>query len=180
MGTFFRNQRGSILLEAAVSMPILVAILLSMVEFGEAFVLKRRNAQVATTAADLVAQVSCVTTASLQDIGDIGGIILQPNSYTATIAGLRITSVIQNASDATVQWSYGWGALTAASDGATYTLPSGLLNTNQTIIVAQTSYTYTPTVGSYLTGGVTFSALAYNYPRMATAVTLNPSGGCTS
>ena len=68
MSDFLRSRRGSILIEAAIAFPVLVVILLGMVEFGVAFTVKRRNAQVASTAADLVAQVSCVTTSNLQDI----------------------------------------------------------------------------------------------------------------
>jgi Flp pilus assembly protein TadG len=170
MGTFLHSRRGSILLEAAFVMPILVLILFSMAEFGQAFMIKRRNAQVASTAADLVAQLSCVTTADLQDISNIGSTILQP--YSATPLTLRISSVIQNANNATVQWSYGSGPL---SVGSTFSLPAGLISQSQTIIVAQTSYAFTPSVGTFLTGGVTFSASAYNYPRVVSAIPLSAS-----
>ncbi len=181
MRNFFSNRRGSVLLEAALAMPILVLILLSLVEFGEAYTIKRRNAQVASTAADLVAQVSCVsssqagTASSLADIAKIAATILQPYSYSASIAGLSITSVVQNASNATVQWSWATGTLTAGTAGNTFALPSGLVSSTQTVIVAQASYTFTPPVGSYLTGGVTFTAQAFNKPRIGTSVALQTS-----
>jgi len=181
MKEFLSSRRGSVLLEAAIAMPILVLILLSLAEFGEAFTIKRRNAQVASTAADLVAQVSCVsssqagTASSLQDIANIAATILAPYSYSASIAGLSVTSVMQNASNATVQWSWATGSLTAGTAGNSFSLPSGLVSQNQTVIVAQASYTFTPPVGSYLTGGVTFQAQAFNKPRLGTAVALQTS-----
>ncbi len=177
MRDFLRNRRGSILIEAAIAFPVLVVILLGMVEFGQALTVKRRNAQVASTAADLVAQVSCVTTSNLQDIAYIGATILAPYSHSSSIAGLRITSVMQNANNATVQWSYGSGTLTAASQGDTYSLPSGLASLNRAIIIAEASYNFTPAVGQFLTSGVTFSAKAYNQPRLTSSVTLQ--GWCS-
>ncbi len=181
MSKLLRSRRGSILIEAAIAFPVLVIILLGMVEFGVAYTVKRRNAQVASTAADLVAQVSCVTTSDLQDIASIGATILAPYSYSsstpASIAGLSITSVMQNANNATVQWSYATGNLTlsAASQGDTYSLPSGLVSQGQAVIIAEASYNFTPAIGQFLTGVVTFSATAYNMPRQSSSVALQGS-----
>ncbi len=164
MRTFLSSRRGSILIEAAIAFPVLIAILLGMAEFGEAYTARRKNEQVANTVADLVSQVSSITTAQLTDIANIRTTILQP--YSATPSGLRISSVVQNASNATVQWSFAIGNLTATKTGATYSLPTGLITQTQTIIVAESTYTFTPTVGSYLAGGVTFDAVAYYTPRL--------------
>jgi Flp pilus assembly protein TadG len=176
MKTFLSDARGSILLEAAIALPVLIAVLLGMVEFGEANMASRKNAQVAASIADLVSQQIKVTTSQLNDMANIQATILQP--YSATPAGLRVSSVIlQNGnatSNAGVQWSVGWGnlsALTAAQGNQTnFTLPSGLTSQGSTIIVAESSYTFTPTIGSYLTSGVTFDSVAYYMPRI-TAVT---------
>ena len=84
---------------------------------------------------------------------------------------------MQNANNATVQWSYGSGTLTAASQGSTYSLPSGLASLNQAIVIAEASYNFTPAVGQFLTSGVTFSAKAYNQPRLTSSVTLQ--GSCS-
>ena len=176
MRTFLSDARGSILLEAAIAFPVLIAVLLGMVEFGEAYTVSRKNAQVAASIADLVSQQWKVTTAQLNDMANIRATILQP--YSATPTGLRISSIIlQNgnaASNAGVQWSVGWGnlsALTKAQGNQTnFTLPSGLTAQGSTIIVAESSYTFTPTIGSYLTSGVTFDSVAYYMPRV-TAVT---------
>jgi Flp pilus assembly protein TadG len=176
MRTFLSGTRGSVLLEAALAFPVLITVLLGMVEFGEAYTVSRKNAQVAASIADLVSQQIKVTTSQLNDMANIQATILQP--YSATPAGLRVSSVIlQNGnatSNAGVQWSVGWGnlsALTTAQGNQTnLTLPSGLTSQGSTIIVAESSYTFTPTIGSYLTSGVTFDSVAYYMPRI-TAVT---------
>ena len=169
MKKFISGRDGSILLEAAIAIPVLVAMLLGMAEFGEAFTIRRKNAQVASTAADLVAQVASVTTANLNDIANIASMILQPYPWTSS-DGLQIMSITQNANNATVNWSYGFGNATAPGKGSTYPLPAGLISQNQTIIVATSSYAFTPDVGSYLTGGTTFTSTAYYVPRLGNSV----------
>jgi Flp pilus assembly protein TadG len=170
MRRFLKSRRGSILIEAAIAFPVLIAILLAMVEFGQAFTVKRRNAQVASTVADLVAQVSCVTGADLQDTSKTAAIIMAPSAYSTTIAGLRITSVMQNAEGASVDWSYAIGTLGAATKGGAYALPPGLASEGQAVIVAEASYKFTPAIGKFLKNAVTFSAKAYNKPRLSASV----------
>lgn len=164
MRTFLSSQRGSVLVEAAIVLPVLIVMLLGMVEFGEAFTVSRKNAQVARTVADLFAQQTNMTTAQANDIAKVSTTILQP--YSATPSGLRVSSIIQNAKNATVQWSQSWGTLSALGQNSAFTLPAGLISQGGTIIVAEASYAFTPVIGSFLTGGVTFDALAYYVPRI--------------
>ena len=172
MKNFLSETRGAVIIEAAIALPVLVAVLLGMVEFGEAYTVSRKNAQVAASVADLVSQQAQITTAQLNDIAKIQTTILQP--YSAPPAGLRISSIIlQNGnanSNAGVQWSIGWGNLAslakAQGNQPNFTLPPGLTAPGSTIIVAESSYNFVPDVGSYLTGGVTFDSVAYYMPRI--------------
>lgn len=163
MKSFPSSQRGSILIEAAIALPVLVVILLGMAEFGEAFTVSRKNARVAQVAADLVSQQTNMTTLDANDIASIRTAILQP--YNATSSGLRISSIIKNANNATVQWSRAWGNLAALGQNVAFALPSDLISQGKTIIVAEASYAFTPVIGTYLTGGVTFDYVAYYVPR---------------
>ena len=108
MTKFLSSERGAVLLEAAIAFPVLIAILLGMVEFGDAYTASRKNAQVPATVADLVSQQTKVTKAQLSGIASIQTTILQP--YSASDGGLRVFSVIQNAGSAQVQWQRGWVA----------------------------------------------------------------------
>jgi Flp pilus assembly protein TadG len=134
MKYFLSSRRGSVLIEAALVMPLLVLILFTLAEFGEAFTIKRRNAQIASTAADLVSQVSCVsasqtgTPSSLQDIATIASIIMQPYSYSGSIAGISVTSVAQTGGNALIQWSWATGTLTPGTAGGSFSMPPGLFN----------------------------------------------------
>jgi len=176
MKNFHSDARGSILLEAAIAFPVLIIVLLGMVEFGEAYTVSRKNAQVAASVANIVSQQFKVTTGQLNDIAKIQGTILQP--YSTTPTGLRVSSIILrngNASNnAAVQWSVHWGNLSALpmaqGNQTNFTLPAGLVAQDSTIIVAESSYNFTPAIGRYLTGGVTFDSVAYYMPRV-TAIT---------
>jgi Flp pilus assembly protein TadG len=161
------DRRGSVLIEAALVIPIMAMLLLATLEFGQAFTAKRRTGQVASMAADLIARAPCVTQSDLQDISAIGGTILRP--YASAPLGLRITSVT---GQATVQWSFGSGTLTPAQAGAAFQIPASLAGQNKPLIVAEATYAFAPTVGHFLVSGMTFSTASYNYSRLAAAVPL--------
>jgi Flp pilus assembly protein TadG len=145
-----------------------------MVEFSQALTVKRRVQNVASTTADLIAQSQTVTTAELNDIASIGVQLMLP--FSSTRLSLTLTSVAEDAnSNITVQWSCSWSRLSSpascAAGGAAFTgLPAGLLSPGQSLIIGQTLYPYTPAIGQFLTGGLTFSATSYFRPRLVSSV----------
>ena len=168
------GERGTIAIEAAIILPLLVLIFLGMVEFSQALTVKRRVQSVASTTADLVAQSETVTTAQLNDIASIGSQLMLP--FSSTGIALTITSVAEDSQNhITVQWSCSWATLSSSANcsasGAAYTgLPSGLLSAGQSLIIGKTSYPYTPAIGEFLTGGLTFSSSSYFRPRLVSSV----------
>ena len=168
------GERGTIAIEAAIILPLLVLIFLGMVELSQALTVKRRVQSVASTTADLVAQSETVTTAQLNDIASIGSQLMLP--FSSTGIALTITSVAEDSQNhITVQWSCSWATLSSSANcsasGAAYTgLPSGLLSAGQSLIIGRTSYPYTPAIGEFLTGGLTFSSSSYFRPRLVSSV----------
>jgi Flp pilus assembly protein TadG len=165
------DRKGSVAIEAALVMPVMALLLLAMIEFGQGFTAKRRMDQVSSMAADLVARAACVTLSDLQDVSAIGKTILRP--YASAPLGLRITSVTAKG---TVEWSFGSGMLAPAQTGAAFSLPAGLASQGKPLIVANATYAFTPTLGRFLVGGLTFSTASYNYSRLGGAVPLK--GAC--
>ncbi len=169
-----RATGGTVLIEAAIILPVLAMIFLGMIEFSLAFTAKRRVQNVASATADLVAQSATVTTANLNDIASIGAQLMLP--FSSTGLALTITSVAEDAqSNITVQWSCSWSSLSSSANctasGAAYKgLPSGLLSPGKSVIIGQTSYPYKPTIGEFLTGGLTFSSASYYRPRLVASV----------
>jgi Flp pilus assembly protein TadG len=169
------DKKGAVLVEAAIVLPVLILIFVGMAEFSQAFTARRRVQTLASTVADLVAQNVSVTTADLNDIASAAAQLMPP--FSSTGLTLTITSVGQDDQNNIVKlWSCTWGDIKAppacGTGGAYKTLPSGLIaSPADSIIVGETSYTYTPVVGQFLTDGVAFSGAAYFKPRVSQTVT---------
>ena len=164
-------EKGAVLIEAALAFPLLVVLLLGLVEFSEALAVNRKLSNAAATVSDLVSQVRQVSTSELDDITHVADTLLAP--YNATRLGLVITSVRADKDNrATVAWSYAHGAgATARAPGSALTLPPGLTEAHGSVILAETSYQFTPTIGLYLTGVIHLAGRAYFRPRVSSAVT---------
>ncbi len=175
-GRLVKEDKGAVLVEAAIVIPILLMIFLALVEFTEAFTAKRRAAAVAATAADLTAQALKVSTSDLNDIVYAANSIMAP--FSASPLSVTISSVGYDSHNNLVDmWSCSWSSPTAGGSctgqsATPVTLPSGLITqgSGQCLIVAQTSYTFTPAIGQFLLSGVNFSQSAYYVPRLTECI----------
>lgn len=89
----------------AIIVRVLIQMDLGAVEIGNALTIYRRNSAVASTAADLTAQVKTVSTADLKDIVSASGSILTPYSVTPLKVVLSSVVADQN-NNGKVAWSY--------------------------------------------------------------------------
>lgn len=163
-------REGAALVEFSLAFPLLIILFLALVEFCEAFTVNRKLTLAASTVADLVAQMPAASAADLADIARVADALLAPRD--ATELGLVITSVEANAQGAgRVGWSFARGTgATAHAAGATFTLPAALAPPNSSVIVAETRYAFTPSIGFYITGVVTLRGRAYFRPRLSASV----------
>ncbi len=167
---FAGATRGASLIEFTLVFPIMIALFAGLVEFSEAFAVNRKLTNAAATVSDLIAQRPQVSTGDLADIAKVADTLLAP--YGAAKLGLVISSVEADQKGATkVGWSYARGAgVSARGQGSAYSGPTGLTEPGSSIIVAETSYQFTPTVGLYLTGAITLTGEAYFRPRVSRVV----------
>ena len=161
------DERGVTLVEFALVLPVMIVIFIGLVEFSEAFTVARKLSGAAGTVSDLVAQESSVTNASLNDIEQVAGELMQP--YSDTPLNVVIVSVVADENNATtVAWSYPAGAYAV---GTPYTLPqAGLTEAGSSLIVTEASYNFTPTVSRFL-GTFLLNERAFFRPRFSQAVT---------
>jgi Flp pilus assembly protein TadG len=165
-----RDQSGNILVEAALVFPILVALLLGVSEFSEAFTASRRVAAAAHAAADLVARSTSVTA------GDLGGVKAMIDEtvkpFPTAGLGLVITSVVADEdNDTTVVWSEALGTgVTAYGKGAAITVPAGLTFAKGSLVLAEIKYPFKSTLSGLIVGSVPLQAKAYQVPRYSTQV----------
>jgi Flp pilus assembly protein TadG len=166
------DNHGNALLEAALVFPILLTLFLGVSEFSEAFIVNRRLAIAANTAADLVARVKTVSTADLTGLKTMIDETIRP--YSTTSFGLIITSVVADGNTPPtnkVAWSYAQGAgATAHSAGSVITIPDNLTLPNTSIIYAEAKYTFRSTLSSLIAGDVAMQAAGYQTPRFAMQV----------
>ncbi len=165
------DERGISAVEFALLAPVLIAFYLGMAEFCQGYMAQKRMGHVSAAVADLVAQEETVTAANLDDIFDIGGLIMKPFS-TATLKQ-RISSVTRTGTSVKVDWSRGDG-LTALAVGSTVTVPADILSDGQSLIISEATYDY-DSPADYLMPGLTKFAHTYYLRPRVTDKTLCPN-----
>jgi len=156
------DERGVSAIEFAMLAPVLILFYMGMTEFCQGFMAQKRMGHVSAMVADLIAQEETVTPATVDDIFDIGGLIMKPFP-TATL-NQRVSSISRASGSATVDWSRGDG-MTARAVGSTMTLPADLIEDGESVIVAEVTYDY-DSAADYLMPGLTrFSHTYYLRPR---------------
>lgn len=162
------DERGVSAIEFAMLAPVLILFYMGMTEFCQGFMAQKRMGHVSAMVADLIAQEETVTPATVDDIFDIGGLIMKPFP-TATL-NQRVSSVSRASGSATVDWSRGDG-MAARAVGSTMTLPADLIEDGESVVVAEVTYDY-DSAADYLMPGLTrFSHTYYLRPRTADQTT---------
>jgi Flp pilus assembly protein TadG len=172
-----RDRRGASALEFAMITPILILLYVGIVEIGNLLTLHRRAASVASTAADLTAQVKSVATVDLEDILKASGTLLTP--YSTTPLKVVLSSVVADQNNVgKVEWSCAnKGAGRGA--GSTFALPVGLTVADSSVIVAEVTYSYKPTLGLseiFSPRAFEMKRTFYARPRKSFKVTKTESG----
>ncbi|MCB1484325.1 MAG: pilus assembly protein [Hyphomicrobiaceae bacterium] len=139
------ERGGASALEFALILPVLIGLYLGAVEINNALTIYRRTMQVATTAADLTAQVKSVTKYDIADIQAASKSILTP--YSTAPLKIVLSSVVADDNNVgKVEWSCAnTGA--ARGTGTTYKVPTGLTEPKSSVIVAEVTYGFRPLVG---------------------------------
>jgi Flp pilus assembly protein TadG len=180
-GAFGRDSRGSILIELAIGLPVLVMILLGCFEASRYVLLNQKLARAASGTADLVAQADGITEAQISDLFAAADDTAKPFDL-ATDGRVIVTSVYRpTTAAATVAWqriSSGTLSVTSAvgAPGGTATLPAGFtLRQGENVIIAEVFYAYRPVfVGATDFTSATLHEIAYNRPRMINLTQVSP------
>jgi Flp pilus assembly protein TadG len=171
------DQRGVSAVEFAILVPVMALIYIGTVEISNLLMVVRRVETVASTAADLSAQVKQVSTSDLADIFAASTSILTP--YPATPLRVVVSSVVADVNNnGVVAWSCASkGAARAV--GSSYVLPTGTTVANSSVIVAEITYAFTPLLDLkkiFSPGALTLQRTYYERPRRSLTVSI--SGQC--
>ena len=166
-----RDRSGMAAVEFALLLPIAITLFLGAFETTNAVMCYMKLISAADTAADLVAQQSSVTTATVNDYATASQLVMSP--FPTGSLGLVFASVKWNSSGtASVDWQQdvGASAMTNASIITLATSPVILGNANESVVVVQAKYTYTSPFAKVLPLTFNFSQNAFSKPRKVSAV----------
>jgi hypothetical protein len=125
-----------------------------------------------------VAQADSINNAGMADIFTASSTILAP--FPTAPLKMRVTSITgDDDGNPKVDWSdipAGQSGLAAYTKGNSVALPSGLITAKgENVIMAETTYTYTPLMRYVVKNGLTFNEKFYLRPRKASKVTRTDS-----
>ena len=190
--SFRTSESGVAAVEFALIAPLMVALFFGLVETCNALSAHEKVTSVASTAADLTAQATSLTTADLADIFSASSAIMSP--FSTNDISIIVTSLAGdgNRNEGTVLWSQTNGNGTAHTVGSTMSIgdPSKLTQDDQgllpasctsasqcSIIVAEVSYNYTSPYGKFIVGQLDMTDVFYSKPRRAVSVACTDCGG---
>lgn len=163
---FRRDQKGLSAVEFALLAPVMILLYFGMVELCQAYMAQKRMSHVASMVADLTARAEVVNQSGLNDTFNIGGQIMQP--FSDTPLSMRVSSVTRGDDGVVrVNWSYGRGMAPITGE---LTVPDGLIDNKQSLIVSEAVYAYDSPIDRFLKGVTTMSRTFYLRPRSVEAV----------
>lgn len=177
-----RDERGIAAVEFAMIVPIMFLLFVGSVEFSQAITVDRRVTQIASSTADLVAREKTITDAQLANVMNIAKVLMSP--YDTSLLRITMVSVGAKATDATVTkvcWSYKFqGGTHTYANGATYSLPAGIVDKGGSVVVAEVEYDYSPLIFNYFITSMTkLSDKFYLKPRVSSMIQHNTDPICS-
>src|SRR5215813_3453562 len=138
------DQSGVSAVEFAILLPLMMTLYLGGVEISQAVGADRKVTLVARTTSDLAAQVSSISVNDMTNIMNAGKSVVIP--YDTTKLKITLTNVtIDSTGKATVCWSQTYQG-TAETGDVTSKIPTALKVASTTLIWAEVSYDYRPTI----------------------------------
>jgi Flp pilus assembly protein TadG len=163
-----KARDGLAAVEFAFLAPVMVLMFFGTVEVSAAVDCNTRVTNVASTAADLVAQETSVSSADMANVFSALNAIIYP--YSAAGAKIIISSLVDDGhGGAKVAWSDAQNA-TPLTVGSAVTVPTGLITSGGSVIYAQVTYNYNSSPAVYLTGTLTMTSTFYARPRRSATV----------
>lgn len=177
---FIQDRRGVSALEFALIMPMIIVLIFGMANISQALMAQRRINHIASSMGDLTAQSQTMADPDFQDIFSVAGFMMKP--LDATSLSIRISSVIVDVNNKPrVDWSVVGPTL---APGLTHgdqvtTLPVGLISTaGDSVIMAETSYTFIAPVKALMPNGINFKEVYYFRPRKSGCVLYGTEAAC--
>ena len=158
-----RDQHGVSAVEFALVAPLMIALYFGCVEISEGVSANRKVSLITAALANLTAQVTTISSSDMTNILDATSAIAAP--YPASKLKMTVTCLNIDANKVVkVKWSVTRGG---SANSGTMSIPTALAVANSTLILAEASYAYTPTVGHSVVSTLNLSDKMYMSPRIS-------------
>src|SRR5262249_14880287 len=175
---FARDPHGAAAVEFALVTPLMLLMYFGTVEVSTGVAIDRKVSIVSHALSDLVSQATSVNNTDMGNVFNAASAIMTPY-LVAPLTG-RVTEIaIDGTGRATVTCSRAWSSSSGVTTGyaknavVTSSVPAGLLVNNTSLIWAEVSYVYTPTVGYVVRTAMTLSDQFFARPRQSTSVDMS-------
>jgi Flp pilus assembly protein TadG len=174
----WRDGRGSMLVEFAVALPVLLGLYLGSYVLCDEFAAGRKVTITARAITDLVTRYGAMSTDQVKVVMAASGQILVP--YAGNAPRVRVSEIlVTSATAGRVVWSV--VPTTQASDATmpalaactVVTLPKGMATVNIYLVLGEVSLTYTPPVGLGSQTPTILRDRSYMSPRNVSAIPLS-------
>jgi Flp pilus assembly protein TadG len=158
--SFARADGGAPAVEFAFVAPVMIVTFLGVAEAANYINAARKVSNIASSAADLVAQTTTINDDQMDDVMGALEVMLRP--FDPGTAKIRISSVVaDDEGETTIAWSdaQNWDP---RPEGQPITLDQDIVPENQGIVMAEVEFSY---------HGLTFDDTFYLKPRRSTTVT---------
>jgi Flp pilus assembly protein TadG len=186
---FLRARDGLAAVEFALIAPVMGTMLLGTIEVCNALECHQKVTMVASSAADLVAQATSVSSSDMTDVFNAASAIIYP--FNQGKISIVVSSVASDGTgNGTVVWSAANANGTKLPNKTPITLSQPIMSTCNadgtctpcaknacTVILTQVTYSYTSPFGKYFVGSVPMSDYFYERPRKSASVTCNSCSG---
>jgi len=172
LSALWRDRGGVVAVEFALILPTLIVLFIGTFEASNLVRIKMKFDQAAPAIANLVALQSPSQTGTLtSDFCTAANYILAP--FSTSGLNVQVNSVTNNNGTTSVDWTATCNNL--SNPASPVTLVSGLVpNSGDTVIVVQTTYSYTAPIHMILSSSYTFTNNGFARPRINATVKYAP------
>ncbi|MCB2101947.1 MAG: pilus assembly protein [Rhodobacterales bacterium] len=175
---WLRDDRGTLALELAFAMPVVLVLLYSGIEVTRYVMLNQKVERTAATLADLVSQAEDLTEGGLATLFEAANFVMDP--YSISGDGLVVvSSIVNHGNGAVISWQRnhggGSGGSAFGAQGGSASLPPGfVVRENETAVVAEVYFDYEPILLRSVVETQTLYTFALFRPRFSSLETLLP------